>query len=73
MDDDKAVLAHHAQRDQARLAIIAAVIDAGEDRLLEDQRRIEQIDSARAYDFLPFVLVELKRHAAQSRPGGRRH
>lgn len=67
MDDDETFVRHHAQRNQARFAVILAIIDAGEYGLFKDQSRIEEIDAARADDVLALLLIELELHAAQPR------
>lgn len=71
MDDDETFVRHHAQRNQARFAVILTIIDAGKYSLLKNQSRIEEIDAARADDLLPLLLIEPELHAAQPRLRGR--
>lgn len=52
----------HTQGNQTVLAVVLAVVAAGEDRALEDQRRIDHVDPTLLDDQPTLVLVPFEIH-----------
>jgi hypothetical protein len=57
MDDDKILAVDHAQRNQPSLTVVFPVIDPRNDRVLEDQKRMGNIDAVLDDVRSPLTLI----------------